>query len=723
MGGLIGRAVGVASVEFKGEIRPGRNMEPVETVAVVGAGNMGSGIAQKSAQEQFSVQMVDREAQWVERGHKIIADFLGEAVERRIFRPEQVEQIKSRITGVVGVENVDPKTDLVIEAVFEDFDIKTAVFATLDEACDEDTILASNTSSLSVNALAEASGRPDRFVGLHFFYHPAKNRLVEVIPANASSPSTVTRVEQYCKMLGKVVIVCKDRPGFVVNRFFVPWLNEACLLLEEGMGTTAQIDAVAREAFNIGMGPFALMNLTGPPIALHANDYLSEQLNTPRYHGAQSLRDLVEAGDMWEINEDEPCGDEASTTIRERLLGQVFAVVAQIVEEDICSMEDVDRGAKVGLRWMSGPFELMNEIGIAEAHRMAAAYNDLHHGGEQISSFSLPTFFAEKAGSGYNWEFNYVDVIQTGGIATVKLNRPEAMNALNETLVAQLGAVLDGLNADDSVSTIVLEGAGKAFVAGADVKFFVDKIRADSVNEIYDFTAYGHEVLDKLENSPKTTIALTTGLALGGGLELALACDYRVGTYRSQFRFPETSIGIYPGLGGTQRTPRICGMEAARWAVLAGNFVDHRTAAALGLLTNLVEPGEVAQTVENIASAGKPDNKYPGAPANPEHPVAVFAAAFYSDENMETLLAGGCPDGFDAEDKNVSRQLKSLARAAPIALNMANELLDGAASTDDDLASGLSLELAGLNTIFASKDALEGLSALIENRRPTYQNS
>ena len=275
---------------------PAQVMEPVQSVAIIGAGNMGSGIAQKTAQEEFDVQMVDREAQWVERGQGIIADFLSEAVERRIFKPAQVEAIQSRITGVVGTENVSPDTDLVIEAVFEDFDIKTAVFTTLDEVCDENTILASNTSSLSVNELAAATGRPDKFVGLHFFYHPAKNRLVEVIPAESTSRESTERVVQYCKTLGKVVIVCKDRPGFVVNRFFVPWLNEACLLLEEGLATTAQIDAAACKAFRIGMGPFALMNLTGPPIALHATDYLAEQLNTPRYTGAQNLRDMVEAG-------------------------------------------------------------------------------------------------------------------------------------------------------------------------------------------------------------------------------------------------------------------------------------------------------------------------------------------------------------------------------------------------------------------------------------------
>ncbi len=357
--------------------RSQRFMRAVESVAIIGAGNMGSGIAQKSAQELFEVQMVDREEQWVERGQEIISNFLDEALERRIFSPKQVDGIKGRVTGVVGTENVDPNTDLVIEAVFEDFDIKTAVFKILDEVCNDDTILASNTSSLSVNELAEATGRPDRFVGLHFFFHPAKNRLIEVIPAKSTSAESLALVEQYCKTMGKVVIVCKDKPGFVVNRFFVPWLNEACLLAEEGLATAAQIDAVACKAFRIGMGPFALMNLTGPPIALHSTDYLAEQLNCPRYTGSTNLRTLVEEGRMWNLEGEKEVDEATATIISERLLGQVFAVSAQIVDEEICSLEDVDRGAKVGLRWARGPFELANRLGISEAHRMAATYAEL----------------------------------------------------------------------------------------------------------------------------------------------------------------------------------------------------------------------------------------------------------------------------------------------------------------------------------------------------------
>ena len=685
---------------------------PVETVAIVGAGNMGSGIAQKTAQEHFTVQMVDREQQWVDKGQATITAFLEEAVQRHIFSPAEVEAIQGRITGVVGSGNVDPDTDLVIEAVFEDLGVKSAVFADLDAACGPSTILASNTSSLSVNDLAEASGRPDRFVGLHFFYHPAKNRLIEVIPGEQTSAETLTRVSQYCKMLGKVVIVCKDAPGFVVNRFFVPWLNEAALLLEEGVTSAAAIDAIACEAFSIGMGPFALMNLTGPPIALHSADHLATQLKTPRFTGAGNLRSMVEAGDQWAIGMDVEVDAATAAVVRERLLGVVFAVVAQIVDEGVCSLEDVDRGAKVGLRWELGPFELMNELGVTEAHRMAAGYAGVHESG-----FAVPDFLGAQAATGLGFDFQLVDVVRDGAVATVRINRPEAMNALNATLVRQLSAALDEVNADDSVSTVVLEGAGKAFVAGADVKFFVDKLRADSFDDIQTFTEEGHALLGRLEHSPKTTIALTTGLALGGGLELALACDYRVGTRRTQFRFPETSIGIYPGMGGTQRTTRIMGAPLARWAVLAGNWLDAQTAADTGLVTHLVAAGDVASTVTTLAAAGKPANKYAGAPVN-ETEAVRWAAALYADDNLPKLVNGD-PSGLDAEDPFVGRQLKQLSRTAPVALRMASSLIsEGAAAAN--LEDGLALELQRLKDIFSTDDALEGLSALIEGRRPIY---
>ena len=696
-------------------------MQPIQRVAIVGAGNMGSGIAQKSAQEEFDVQMVDREQQWVDRGQGIIKDFLSEAVERRIFNQSQVDEITSRITGVIGVENTAENTDLVIEAVFEDFDVKTAVFKTLDEACGDHTILASNTSSLSVNELAKATGRPDKFVGLHFFYHPAKNRLVEVIPAKTTSQDTIDRVVQYCKMLGKVVIVCGDRPGFVVNRFFVPWLNEACLLEQEGVANAAQIDAIAGKAFRIGLGPFGLMNLTGPPIALHSTDYLAEQLSVPRYDGATNLRELVGANNMWEISEATDYSEEQYQLVSRRLFGVVFGVAAQIVDEGVCSMEDVDRGAKVGLRWAKGPFEMMNKIGVQQSHEMAVDYQKLCLDDAGNSTWQVSEFFAKQASSNAPWDFSYVDTSITDGVATITINRPEAMNALNETVIKQLGQAVNAVNANTAVHTMVLDGAGKAFVAGADVKFFVDKIRSNSIGDIVEFTSNGHEVLNAIENSNKTTVALTTGLALGGGLELALCCDYRIGTRRTQFRFPETSIGIYPGLGGSQRPARISGIPLARWAVLGGNFMNSQIAYDIGLLTHLVDLSEVDGAVTQCSTSGKPADKYPGKPRNDASPVVKFASDFYSDDNLSVLLSGGCPAGYDVAEKTISRQLKNLKYTAPIALSMASELIDITSNTT--LSEGLDSELSKLTDIFSTRDALEGLSALIEGRRPTYNNN
>ncbi|MBU04183.1 MAG: 3-hydroxyacyl-CoA dehydrogenase [Euryarchaeota archaeon] len=692
-------------------------MPAIETVAIIGSGNMGSGIAQKSAQEKFDVQMVDREEKWVNRGQEIISNLLNQALERRIFSNEQIDSIKSRIEGVVGTENINPNTDLVIEAVFEDFEIKREVFSILDNVCDENTILASNTSSLSVNDLARATNRPDRFIGLHFFYHPAKNRLIEIIPAETTSEETLQAVEMYCKAMGKVVIICKDRPGFVVNRFFVPWLNEACILLEEGVASTAQIDSIACKAFDIGMGPFALMNLTGPSIALHATDYLAEQLETPRYKGTSILREMVANSKIWEIDDNTEYDESIEKIVKQRLLGQVFTVAAQIVDEEICSKEDVDRGAKVGLRWNKGPFELANEIGIIEACRMAKDYCG-------IANLNIPNMLKIQKEIDEPFNFSYVDINITKDVATIILNRPEAMNALNIDLVNELGGKIDELNLRDDVSTIIIEGSGKAFVAGADVKFFVDKIRDDSFQEIYDFTAFGHEVLSKIENSPKITIALTTGLTLGGGLELALSCDYRIGTNKTQMRFPETNIGIYPGLGGTQRTVKICGVEIARYAVLAGNFLNAETAEAFGLITHLVNQNNVTKTISEIMANGKPNNKYRGQPIDYENKNVIFAKSFYCDDNMKEILNGSKPNNTSGlEESMILRQMKSISYTAPIALKTAANLLEIANSENITLIDGLSQELENLEKIFTTADALEGLSALIEGRRPSYTNS
>ncbi len=197
-------------------------MAQINKIGVIGAGNMGSGIAQKLAQEGLNVVMVDIKDEFVQRGVNTIKQLLDEAVARKIFKPAQVDAILEHIEGTTDF-NAVADTDIVIEAVFEDKAVKTDLFKKLDAICDAKTILATNTSSFYVRDFADQIERPDRFVGLHYFFHPAKNRLLEIIPHEGTSQDTLEKSLLLAKLHGKTGIVVKDAPGFAVNRFFVPF--------------------------------------------------------------------------------------------------------------------------------------------------------------------------------------------------------------------------------------------------------------------------------------------------------------------------------------------------------------------------------------------------------------------------------------------------------------------------------------------------------------------
>jgi len=342
----------------------------IQEVGVIGAGSMGNGIVQKIAQEGISVVMVDIKEEFVQKGIENIKKTLLKAVERKIFTEEQTKDVLSRIKGTT--ENVDIKdADLIIEAVFEDLDVKKNLFSDLDKICDEKTILASNTSSFSITDLASSVNRKDRFVGLHFFYHPAMNRLLEIIPGEDTSQQTIAIAELFSKLIGKIDIHVTDAPGFAVNRFFVPWLNEATRLLEDGVTNIPTIDDTAKKVFKIGMGPFELMNVTGIPIAYHSTIGLANKLGDFYLH-SNYLQNQFEKRENWDLT-----GEiDATKTklVEDRLLATVFTVACTLLEEGVSSIEDIDRGAKVGLRWALGPFELMNKHGIKHSYEIVSDF-------------------------------------------------------------------------------------------------------------------------------------------------------------------------------------------------------------------------------------------------------------------------------------------------------------------------------------------------------------
>ena len=679
-------------------------MSQINKIAVIGAGNMGSGIAQKLAQEGLNVVLLDTSEEFVERGISNIRQTLKEAVERKILSADQVHDILSHIIGTCEFEMV-ADADMVIEAVFEDKQVKFDLFEKLDQICEPETILATNTSSFYVHEFADKTSRPDRFVGLHYFYHPAKNRLLEVIPHDTTSSETVEKSLLVAKLHGKTAIVVKDAPGFAVNRFFVPFLNEAARMLEEGLANIATIEEAAKQAFKIGMGPFELMNVTGIPIAVHASTTLGNELG-PFYATASILKAQMEKNENWELKGD--VDQDKLQAVMDRFYGVCLGVAAALVDEGVASIEDTDRGAKIGLRWLMGPFEIMNKIGIEKTYKAVEAIT------QKYDDFMMPRVLEAQNKIGQPFAFNFVDLETKGSIAYITINRPEAMNALNETVVAQLTQKFEAAEKDSAVKAIVFQGAGKAFVAGADIKYFVDKIKADQIGDIATFTRKGHELLLKIENSEKLTIGLLDGLSLGGGSELALACQAVVATPAGSMGFPETAIGIFPGLGGMLRMARFAGPELAKYYVFTGIPISAEDARALGIVTRLVQPAEVETAINQLVSEGKPD-KYQTADLSEKFQTL---ARICSSENADRLLAGKLPQG--VPDEIAANTAKLISYRAPIALKLANEIIDQ--QVGKSMNEAVEIELGRLNDIFSTADALEGLST-VGRKKPEYKGA
>ncbi|MBL0310123.1 MAG: 3-hydroxyacyl-CoA dehydrogenase/enoyl-CoA hydratase family protein [Bacteroidetes bacterium] len=511
-------------------------MKIIKTVGVVGAGTMGAALAQKFAQENFRVILADREMRFVEKGISNISNMLDDGVSKNVFTDTQVKDCLANISVTDNLTDLQ-SCDLIVEAIFENFQAKIDLFQQLSKLVPSDVILATNTSSFSVNELAQSVVHPERFIGLHYFYHAAKNRLVEIIPGDKTSSEIIERTKIFCAQSGKDAITCIDTYGFVVNRYFVPWLNEAVRLLEEAVSNISTIDEVCMKTFGIGMGPFALMNATGVPVAYHSQKTL--EVFGRFYKTSERLKQQAEANQTWNL-EEEICTDEnVQKIISQRMLGVVFLVCTQLLDENVCTATAINRGARIGLQWEKGPVEMMLQYGENEVRYLIKQVSDLYQ-------TSVPT----SVGCDF-WKMKYVTLQKQNNIAVITMSRPEDLNALNEDVMGQLERRFTEADNDTAIEVIFITGSGKAFVAGADIKFFIKNIKAHRIDNIESFSAYGQKVFSKIDESKKRVVVVLNGFVLGGGLELALCADVILALPKCQMGFPETGIGIYPGLGGT----------------------------------------------------------------------------------------------------------------------------------------------------------------------------
>ena len=271
-------------------------MKAIKRVLVTGAGVMGHGIALVCAGSGIVTSLLDTDSKYLEKALSKINKFLDGSVERGKLSQQDAEETLSRISTTTDIEEVAGKADLVIEAIIEDKGAKEKLFRDLNGICGPSVIFASNTSQISITELARSSGRPDRFIGMHWFNPPAIMKLIEIPRGMQTSDETVEIIETLAKRLGKTPMVCKDSPGFVVNRILNVWYNEAMRLVDEGAANVEEVDRAIRDGGGFRMGPMQLRDLVGLDTALLISESLFERLGSEKFRPCQCLRDRVAAG-------------------------------------------------------------------------------------------------------------------------------------------------------------------------------------------------------------------------------------------------------------------------------------------------------------------------------------------------------------------------------------------------------------------------------------------
>lgn len=280
------------------EFVEGDDKMEIKKIGVIGAGLMGSGIAQVAAQSGFEVSLMDVEQRFVDKGLAGIEKNLKRMTEKGKMEASEAEAVRARISTTLDQGELAAGADVIIEAVIENMGLKKTMYAELDKKAAQHTVFATNTSGLSITEIASVTSRPEKFIGMHFFNPVPVMKLVEIIRGFATSDETVSIIKELAGKLGKTGIEVKEAPGFVVNRILVPMINEAIFVLEEGLATPAEIDEGMKLGANHPIGPLALADLVGLDTMLNVQQHLYEEFADPKYRPAPLLRKMVRSGNL-----------------------------------------------------------------------------------------------------------------------------------------------------------------------------------------------------------------------------------------------------------------------------------------------------------------------------------------------------------------------------------------------------------------------------------------
>jgi len=656
--------------------------------AVVGAGTMGGEIAQAIAAADIDVVLKDVKDEFVQTGIDKARDVtkgqLDRLVKKEKLTQEQadarLEEVLGRIEGTTSYDGFGD-VDFVIEAAPERMEIKQAVFAELDAVTPGHAILSSNTSSLSISEIAEATLRPDKVCGFHFFYPASIMPLLEIVEGPESSGETITAAINFARKIRKQPITCAEVPGFVVNRILNSAVGEIWRAQAEGGLSIKSIDEGVAAANVAPMGPFVLVDMLGLDTVLHVAEHLKESYGDS-FYVHEGMQKLVADGKLgaksggdgfYKDGEPQLEGDAEADAGKLADLWTLKALVEAclVLEEGVCTAREIDFGMMAGAgldprRGLFPPFMKADAEGLdVQLEKLEKAAEE--HG----ERFNPPTVLKRlvaqgrlgaKAGQGFyaypqadeGEQTDTVKLESRGDVAIAWLaNAP--MNSISPDVIRDLGTVWEKVESGPYRAMVIASSIPVVFSAGADIKAFT-KMDAGSA----DLIDTGHDLLRSFGKSSVVTIAAVNALAFGGGCELAMSCDFRIAAESASFGQPEINLGIIPGFGGTQRLPRLVGQEKALEMNLVGDEIGAAEAGAYGLVTRVV----------------------------PDH------------ELFDSALGWA----------------KKLAGQAPLAVQQIKEV-----SGKGDLDEGIDAEKAGFAAAFQTADAKEGISAFLGKRTPEWK--
>jgi enoyl-CoA hydratase / 3-hydroxyacyl-CoA dehydrogenase len=660
--------------------------------AVVGAGTMGGQIAQTIAAAGIPVVLKDIDDALVQAGveeaRNVTQGQVGKLLERGKITAEQadaqIEAILGRIHGSTSYADFG-EVDFVIEAVPERMEIKQAVFAELDAATPGHAILASNTSSLSITEIGEATLRPEKVVGFHYFYPASIMPLIEIVEGEDTSAETVTAAVTFAQAIRKQPITCAEVPGFVVNRILNSGIAEVWREQEEKGLSIKKIDEGVGAAGVVPVGPYHLVNLLGLDTVLHVAEHLVESYGEERFYAPKGMQKLVAdgklgaktAGDGFYDPSGEPNiageNDPDVAELVELLSLKTFLEACLVLEEGVATHRDIDFGMMAGAgldprRGLLPPFLKADTEGLDTVLERMENARERH--GER---FTPPTILrrlvaqgrlGQKSGQGF-YAYPQPDAEQPAevvklesradGVAIAWLANGQ-MNSISPQVIQDLQKVWSKVKESDARALVIASSNPFLYCAGADIKAFTTMDESAGAQMVES----AHTLFRELGSEGVVTIAAVNGLAFGGGCELAMACDVRIAARSAIFGQPEIKLGIIPGFGGTQRLPRLVGVNKALEMNLIGDPILADEAFELGLANRLVDDHELLDTAVSWA--------------------------------------------------------RKLAGQAPLAVEQIKRV-----SAAGDLDAGIEAEKAAFAAIFQSADAKEGIAAFLGKRAPRFE--